>query len=673
MIATAESVTDLKLYDLLEEFIKLLRSGQGVPVREFAKRFPEHAERITADFPALLMAEGIKPRVAVSPAATEGSNSQESVELLAGYRVIRQIGQGGMGIVYEAEHPRLSRRLAVKVLPGHKRNKNLVERFRREAEAASRLNHPNIVPVFDFGEHNGVPYIAMPLVEGRSLDQLLEEYRLVNRSSAETACSAGLLTMVTNTPWNQTGKASGQSLDFPGSLIGPEADFRKLAALGAEVAEALAHAHEHGTIHRDIKPGNLILDKEGKIWVTDFGLAKVRDDDSDLSRTGDVIGTPRFMSPEQLRGHCDERSDVYSLGITLYEMASGVRAWDSLNSAQLLRVRASAELPELSEQAPFVPRALADIIMKACSSRPEDRYQTAQELRVVLTRFAHGQKTGDRRRRSRNGTSLLDRRWIIVGCSAGIPALTFAALFAFGLGPWAPAALTTPEALISLVENDQHREKVVAQLPEMIEAAMTSKDANVREKAGELTLRVVSEALQKSEANSEQKTQIKKRVGEVIEEYKKTGFVYDRMNHPLTNAIRNLSLADEISKLTLAAEDKLASQMRIASVGEAIRNKLFTVSEIEALVKLLPEEAQVGPVTSGIKPLQLLRFLMLLESTIDHARERMTANQKKIQQDLERQLAKEGVKLPVGQGKIKLPKNLSIPEMKGRSIPNLKM
>ena len=145
MIATTESVADLQLYDLLDEFIKLLCSGQGIPVREFAKRYPEYAERITADFPALLMAEGIKPRVAVSSVVSKSGDPLEAVELLVGYRVIRQIGQGGMGIVYEAEHPRLSRRLAVKVLPGHKRNKNLVDRFRREAEAASRLNHPNIV------------------------------------------------------------------------------------------------------------------------------------------------------------------------------------------------------------------------------------------------------------------------------------------------------------------------------------------------------------------------------------------------------------------------------------------------------------------------------------------------------------------------------------------------
>lgn len=183
----------------------------------------------------------------------------------------------------------------------------------------------------------------MPLIEGVSLDALLEEYRAQSRSHCDTRSQAGLLTMVTNRPWkgnkNDSKNGSGVSSASrsgrlgPSQLIGPDADFQRLAKLGADVASALAHAHAGGTIHRDIKPGNLILSNKGKIWVTDFGLAKIRDDESDLSRTGDVIGTPRFMAPEQLRGLCDERSDIYSLGITLYEMALGTRTWDSLNTA----------------------------------------------------------------------------------------------------------------------------------------------------------------------------------------------------------------------------------------------------------------------------------------------------------------------------------------------------
>jgi serine/threonine protein kinase len=660
--ATMDSVADLKLYELLDEFMALLRKGQGVPVREFARRYPEHTDQILADFPALLMAEGLKPRLSIVPGGgglSADASSAEAPELLAGYRVIRQIGQGGMGVVYEAEHPRLSRRLAVKVLLGRKGNATLAERFRREAEAASRLNHPNIVSVFDFGEHNGVQYLAMPLIEGASLDQLVEQYRSTSKSRGDTLSSAGLLTMVTRAPQAGSNNANQPFTD----LIGPEADFRKLAQMGADVAGALAHAHTHGTIHRDIKPGNLILDREGKIWITDFGLAKVRDDDSDLSRTGDVIGTPRFMAPEQMRGLCDERSDIYSLGITLYEMASGIRAWDSLNAAQLLKLRASAELPELSEQAPFVPKPLAEIIMKACSYRPEERYQTAKELQIVLNRFAHGQKTGDRRRRSRNGSSMLDRKWVVLSCSLGVPLLAFAGMYALSMGPWAPAQLTTPEALISLVEDDQNREKVVEHLPALIETAMTSKNEHVREKAADLTLQVIEEAMRKSGATQSERKEVLSRAAEITDEYKKSGFVYDKMNHPLTNAVRNLDLATEISNLVLSPEDKLSAQLKVASLGETLRRKLLTQQEVDEFLSLLPVEAQKGPTTQKPIPPNLVRFVMLLESTYQGISTRLAIQHQQIRRKLDQHgKGKSGsLKLPKELSGLKIPKDLQLP------------
>ncbi len=682
---TEESVVDLKVYELLEEFMSLLRKGQGIPVREFAQQYPEFSDRITADFPALLMAEGLKPRISMAPGITAVVDPGKAPELLAGYRVLRQIGQGGMGVVYEAEHPRLSRKLAIKVLLGRKSKSDLAERFRREAEAVSRLNHPNIVQVFDFGEHNGVPYLAMPLVDGYSLDRMLEEYRSANSSQQGTRSSAGLLTMATNgrssKSHERTVKPENTGCDFH-RLIGPEADFKQLAKIGADVASALTHAHENGTIHRDIKPGNLILDGSGKIWVTDFGLAKVRDEANDLSRSGDVIGTPRFMSPEQMRGLCDERSDIYSLGITLYEMASGTRAWDSLNTAQLLKVRESAELPELSAVAPFIPKPLADIIMKACSTRPEDRYPSAKEMQTVLNRFAHGQKTGDRRRRPRNGSSFLDRQWVIGACSIGVPVLTFAVMFVSGTGPWAPAQLTTPEALLSLVQDDSAREKVIQQMPDLIEAAITAKDPNVHQQAADLTLKVVEEALKKAERTKpaaeitpeevEAKDKLMGRIKDYTEEYKKSGFVYDKMDHPLTNAIRNLDLAQQISELTLAAEDKLSAQAKIASIGEAIRKNLVTTSQMKSLLDLLPAEAQRGPSTAKVPNLQLVRFIMALNSTFDSAKEKLSAEEAKLASQLEQELKEQGTISKTKHGTPKLPDGLKLPpEFRGKLPPEL--
>lgn len=665
MNMTAETSVDLQLYELLEEFIGHLRQGQGVSVREFAKRYPDFRDRIVADFPALLMAEGLKPRI---PLSTEGNaefNSEDLPELIAGYRVIRQIGAGGMGIVYEAEHPRLSRRLAIKVLNGRKGSRTAIDRFRREAEAASRLNHPGIVPVFDFGDQNGVPYIAMALIEGQSLDQKLEQYRTANLSAEQTKSNAGLQTKASKISSGTANFGSVNTID----LIGPGADFRSLARLGADIAAALAHAHANQTIHRDIKPGNLILDETGRIWVTDFGLAKVRDDLSDLSRTGDVIGTPRFMAPEQVRGLCDERSDIYSLGITLYEMASGTRAWDSLNTAQLLKVRASAELPELAEHAPFVPRALADIIMKACSHRPEDRYQSAQELQVVLNRYAHGQKTGDRRRRPRHSSSVLDRRWVVLGGSVGIPLLTFLLMFVFSVGPWATARITTPEALMSLVKDEKQREKIVEELPDVIEAAITSRDANVREQAADLTFKVISEAMNKSDAGRKEKEATMKKVASVTEEFKKSGFVYDRMQHPLTNAVRNLDLARQISELKLPAAEKLIAQGKIASVGEALRRKIISDSQARSLLTFLPLAAQSGPVTQRVDESRLRRFIAKLNQVFDEANAAHRGDPEQLKQ-LEREVRSGRIALPENGVGLKPSRDLQIPaELRDRFLP----
>lgn len=665
------SETDLQLYELLEEFMTLLRRRQGVSVREFARRNPAYSDRILSEFPALLMAEGLKPRLSAAPGTSGILFAEEPPELLAGYRVIRQIGQGGMGVVYEAEHPHLSRRMAIKILPGRRENTTLGERFRREAESASRLNHPNIVPVYDFGSQNGVQYLTMPLVNGRSLDRILDEYRSRSSVSAGGSTIAGQQTDVPGLPGNDSGPLTQPPFD---NLIGPNADFRRLATLGADAASALAHAHANGTIHRDIKPGNLILDDDGKIWITDFGLAKVRNDSADLSRTGDVIGTPRFMAPEQLRGLCDERSDVYSLGVTLYEMASGQRAWELLTSAQLMKVRATSELPELSERAPFVPQPLADIIMKACSFRQEDRYQSAQELQTVLNRFAHGQKTGDRRRRPRHNSSFLDRRWVMLSCFAGLPAVILVVLFWFQVGPFGEVTLPTPESLVSLVQDESNREKIVEELPDIIVAAITSKDEDVRREAADLTLTVLDEAFKKSEMKPAARETALSEMKTITDEYKKSGFVYDKMNHPLTNAIRNLKLADQIAALRITAEEKLTAQGKIAFIGEALRGKFVTDQQAKTLLAILPSKAQSGPCTETLSEAAMLRFVRTLDSVYETARRRFEAEPQKQMSEISTNGSSAGVGSPGAPGTelqipkgIKIPQDLKIPE--GIKVP----
>ncbi|MEM7455500.1 MAG: serine/threonine-protein kinase [Planctomycetota bacterium] len=271
---------------------------------------------------------------------------------LGNYLLGEPIGRGAMGVVFRATQLGLTRPVAIKVL---RRDALWIEeRFEREAKLASRLYHPNIVPVFDYGEtENNILFLAMPFIQGQSLDRLRS---LPARNAKEK--------------------------------------WRRLATLGRDCADALNYAHSSGVIHRDIKPANLILGDDDNIWITDFGLAKLDYDDNKLSRAGEVIGTPFYMAPEQIRGECDERSDIYSLGLTLYELAVGDRAWGDDDER-------FARLPSPRSRNKSIPKPLSDIISRACAICPNERYQTAEELKVVLNRYLVREKVADRRVRPR--------------------------------------------------------------------------------------------------------------------------------------------------------------------------------------------------------------------------------------------------------------------------------
>ena len=223
--------------------------------------------------------------------------------IMGDFRLIREIGRGGMGTVYEAEQISLKRRVALKVLPPHLSiSTDAVNRFRREAAAGGRQSHPGIVAIHAVGELEGVHFISQELVgEGVSLHDRLEEL-------------------------SKTGK---QPLGY----------FREVAKLGSELADAFEHAHSTGVIHRDIKPSNILLTEQGHPKVTDFGLAKIEDALA-LSRTGDFSGTPYYMSPEQAmskRMGIDKRSDIFSLGVTLYEMLTLKRPFEGSSSQEILK------------------------------------------------------------------------------------------------------------------------------------------------------------------------------------------------------------------------------------------------------------------------------------------------------------------------------------------------
>ena len=278
---------------------------------------------------------------------------------LGDYRLLHEIGRGGMGIVYAAEHRYLDRQAAVKVLPlAATFDSKYVERFRNEARAAAQLDHPNIVPVFTVGAADGIHYFVMRLVHGKSLDQRIAWHR-ENRTSPPTMSALGQF---------------------------------------ANVAEALHTAHEYGIVHRDIKPSNLLLDDEGKLWVADFGLARIQDGGA-LTRTGEMIGTMRYMSPEQASGRIelvDHRTDIYSLGAALYELLTNQPAIPGCEGPSLLRTIATQNPMRLRKLRPDLPRDLQVVIEKSMAREREDRYASAQQFADDLRRIGRGEPVAAR-------------------------------------------------------------------------------------------------------------------------------------------------------------------------------------------------------------------------------------------------------------------------------------
>src|SRR5579871_3344744 len=263
------------------------------------------------------------------------------------YEVVRELAQGGMAEVYLARDQLLDRPVALKALfPEYAREPSFVERFRREAQAAANLNHPNIVAIYDWGQEAGTYFIVMEYVEGRSLRDLI-------RSEAPVD--------------------PGQS-----------------AEIAAEIAAALGFAHRGGVVHRDVKPGNVLLTRTGNVKVTDFGIARAGTSDG-LTQTGSVMGTATYFSPEQAQGQSvDGRSDVYALGVVLYEMVTGVAPFtgDSPVSVAYKHVREEPVPP--TQRNPEVPHDLEQIIMTALAKDPDQRYQTADDMRADLLRFRRG-------------------------------------------------------------------------------------------------------------------------------------------------------------------------------------------------------------------------------------------------------------------------------------------
>jgi serine/threonine protein kinase/WD40 repeat protein len=413
------------LNDLAHEFAERFRRGERPTLTEYTDRYPDLADQIRDLFPALVVMEQFG---SVAGPPSEATPGPQIPPQLGEYRILREVGRGGMGIVYEAVQESLGRHVALKVLPFHGLiSPTHLERFEREAKAVARLHHTNIVPVFGIGVHAGVHYYAMQFIQGQGLDTVLNEVRRLRgetaaaRGQAVTVSLArGLLTGQLDSP--EPGAACPAGLegavkpsatpipsvagDHTSELTGPsEAQyFRGVARLGVQVAEALAYAHRQGIVHRDIKPSNLLLDTQGVVWVTDFGLVKDESGDQ-LTQTGDIVGTVRYMAPERFDGRGDGRSDLYSLGATLYELLALCPAFADVNRGRLVQRVLHEEPLLLRKLDPRIPRDLETIIVKAMAKDPALRYQTAGELAEDLRRFL-----ADRPVRARR-SSMAEQTW----------------------------------------------------------------------------------------------------------------------------------------------------------------------------------------------------------------------------------------------------------------------
>jgi serine/threonine-protein kinase len=262
------------------------------------------------------------------------------------YRIVRKLGSGGMADVYLAEDQELGRRVAIKILDGrHANDDQFIERFRREAKNAAALNHPNIVSIYDRGEAEDTYYIAMEYLDGRTLKELIVGH--------------------------------GQ------------APVRVAVEYARQILSALRFAHRHGIVHRDIKPHNVLVDREGRVKVTDFGIARAGT--SQMTETGSIVGTAQYLSPEQARGgEVDQRSDLYSLGVVLYELLTGKTPFEGDTPVEIAMKHLSATPQTPSELRSDIPPELDMVILRALAKNPDERYQSADEMESDLERVARG-------------------------------------------------------------------------------------------------------------------------------------------------------------------------------------------------------------------------------------------------------------------------------------------
>ncbi|RMG03200.1 MAG: serine/threonine protein kinase [Planctomycetota bacterium] len=342
---------DRRLEAVIVAFLDACETGKPFDREAILRENPDLADALEAFFAEHDRMQQVAAGISGLPPRQHASTTADARPsgVLGDYELLEQIGAGGMGVVYRARQKTLNRIVALKTIrPERSRDARLVERFRAEAEAAARLQHPNIVQVFDVGEADGLLFYSMQLIEGTTFAELVRDGPLPPRRAAQYVCA---------------------------------------------LAEAVAYAHRQGIVHRDLKPSNILLDEHDRPRISDFGLAKVLEADRDWTRTGQILGTPAYMSPEQAgatKHPVGPATDIYALGAILYELLTGHPPFEGANSMEVLwRVRECEPVrPRRVNRS--VPRDLELICLKCLARDPRDRYRNAEALVDDLNRYLEG-------------------------------------------------------------------------------------------------------------------------------------------------------------------------------------------------------------------------------------------------------------------------------------------
>ena len=378
-----EGIDDPRLLAAVKEYMADVEAGRRPDIAELLAKNRDIGDELRACIQGLAFVHsaaaqmnpsGSSAAKTMAPPGMGPTGASIPPQPLGDFKLIREIGRGGMGIVYEALQLSLGRSVAVKVLPlAAALDPNHLQRFKNEAQAAAQLHHTNIVPVYAVGCERSVHFYAMQLIDGQSLDDVIENLRAGKPGEGADSSPSQTLSVL----------RQGRRTEY----------FRAVAKLGLQAAEALHYAHQAGVVHRDIKPANLMVDRRGNLWITDFGLAQFYNE-TNLTRTGDMLGTLRYMSPEQASGRAavlDQRTDVYSLGMTLYELLTLERALTGETRQQLLFQIGMAEPRSVRSIDKTIPPEWQTILAKATAKEPGERYASALALAEDLRRYLDDQ------------------------------------------------------------------------------------------------------------------------------------------------------------------------------------------------------------------------------------------------------------------------------------------